>query len=126
MLGDRIKKLRENKELSQKQLADMLSVGPSTISMWEQGRRAPDNEMLSKIADFFDVTTDYLLGRTDNPNLKIVEANLNGHHYKIGINKNYPHDLTPEEVEFLIEQLEESGFNIDKLIEKAKNKNNKK
>lgn len=66
MIGSKIKTLRENKELSQKGLATILGISPSTVGMYEQDRRAPDTEMLLKLADYFKVSVDYLLGKTDN------------------------------------------------------------
>lgn len=62
MFGDKLKKLREANNLSQQQLAEKLGMSPSGIGMWEQNRRQPDNETLKKIAQLFDVSTDYLLG----------------------------------------------------------------
>ncbi|SDZ18804.1 LexA family protein [Tindallia californiensis] len=64
-LGERLKKMRKEKEVTQKELADIFSLGESTISFYEKGTRRPDYETLSKLADYFDVSTDYLLGRTD-------------------------------------------------------------
>lgn len=64
MLGERIKKQREIKEISQKKLADLLGVSPSTIGMYEQNRRSPDKDMLLKLASIFNVSVDYLLGTT--------------------------------------------------------------
>lgn len=65
--GERLKKLRKERKLTQTQLAEKLNAGKSTVAMWETCDREPDFEMLKKIADFFNVNTDYLLGRTDNP-----------------------------------------------------------
>lgn len=65
MFKDRLKELRYKKELSQRELASILNMSPSTIAMYETGQREPDAETLSKIADFFGVTIDYLLGRTE-------------------------------------------------------------
>jgi transcriptional regulator with XRE-family HTH domain len=42
-------------------------MGQSTIAMYEKNRRSPDNQSLKRLADFFGVSTDYLLGRTDRP-----------------------------------------------------------
>lgn len=67
MFKDRLKELRYKKELSQRELASILNMSPSTIAMYETGQREPDAETLKKIADFFGVTIDYLLGRTDTP-----------------------------------------------------------
>ncbi|MCL2860783.1 MAG: helix-turn-helix domain-containing protein [Firmicutes bacterium] len=61
----RIKELRENDGLSLRDLAEDISINHSTIANWERGFREPPFDTLIKIADYFDVTTDYLLGRTD-------------------------------------------------------------
>lgn len=58
-----IKQLRAKKNISQKELADKLNVSRSTISMWETGASEPDFDNVSKIAEIFDVSVDYLLGR---------------------------------------------------------------
>ncbi|GMQ63524.1 helix-turn-helix domain-containing protein [Vallitalea maricola] len=67
MFSKRLKLLRLNKNLSQKNLATYLNISPSTIGMYEQGRRQPDQETLQKLANYFNVNIDYLLGRTNNP-----------------------------------------------------------
>jgi len=67
-LGRRIRKLREGLELSQIELAARLSVANSTVSQWEADKRVPDSVMLERLADLFNVSVDYLLGRTDDPN----------------------------------------------------------
>lgn len=65
MLGNRLKNLRKEKKLLQKELAIELNLSQETISLYESNKREPDYATLQKIADFFNVTTDYLLGRTD-------------------------------------------------------------
>lgn len=67
--GERLKYLREKYKMYQSELAEKLNLAPSTISMYERGDRDPDTSTLSKIADIFNVTTDYLLGRTENENI---------------------------------------------------------
>lgn len=61
--ADILKTLRKSNSLSQTDLASMLGISKSAVSMYEQGRREPDFEILGKIADIFQVDTDYLLGR---------------------------------------------------------------
>ncbi len=61
-----LKKLRESKGLSQMQLAMKLGMNQNTVSRYENGEREADYQTLIMIADFFDVTIDYLIGRTDN------------------------------------------------------------
>lgn len=65
MLGNRIKSLREAKGLKQEELAQKVSVSPSAIGMYETNKREPNNEIILKLADFFNVSTDYLLGKSD-------------------------------------------------------------
>ena len=64
-LGERLAALRKEKGLSQAELAKLLNMGQSTIAMYERNRRTPDPATLNRLADFFDVSVDYLLGRTD-------------------------------------------------------------
>lgn len=64
--GNRLRQLRKAKGLTQAELAKLLSIGESTISFYESGKRQPDYETLIRIADLFNVSVDYLLGRTDD------------------------------------------------------------
>ncbi|MEE1086660.1 MAG: helix-turn-helix transcriptional regulator [Schaedlerella sp.] len=61
-----LKILRTKNSLSQAELAAKLGISKSSVSMYEQGKREPDFHILGKIADFFQVDTDYLMGRSDN------------------------------------------------------------
>ena len=63
--GKRLKTLRTDKNLKQSELADILELSTSTIGMYEQCRRYADLDTLKKIAEYFDVSVDYLIGRTD-------------------------------------------------------------
>jgi len=65
---ENLRKLRKDAKLTMKQLGEIMGVAESTISLYETGNREPDKETLFKLADYFDVTTDYLLGRTNTPN----------------------------------------------------------
>ena len=82
MLGNRIKVLREELGLKQEELAKKMSVSPSSIGMYETNKREPNNELILKLAEFFNVSTDYLLGKSDIRNseeLKNVKfANAGG------------------------------------------------
>ncbi|MEC0502150.1 helix-turn-helix transcriptional regulator [Bacillus subtilis] len=73
--NETLKKLRREKNLSQKELGNKLGLAESTIGMYEQGKRQPDYETLLKIADFFEVTLDFLLGNPkDASSVKEKEA----------------------------------------------------
>lgn len=70
MIGNILKKLREEKGLKQEELAKILSVSPSAIGMYETNKREPNNELTIKIANYFNVSTDYILGITSHKNPK--------------------------------------------------------
>jgi transcriptional regulator with XRE-family HTH domain len=73
-LGDVIRSLRTSNGITQKELADKLSVSPSTIGMYEQGRRAPDLETITQIAKIFRISVDFLLGvENDNSDPEISD-----------------------------------------------------
>ncbi|WP_199620990.1 helix-turn-helix domain-containing protein [Paenibacillus alkalitolerans] len=61
--GERISALREKQKLTQEELAGRLDISRASLSHYEKNRRVPDYETLRKIADFFHVTVDYLIGR---------------------------------------------------------------
>lgn len=63
--GERLKLLREEKYLTQEELGKAFNITDATINRYEKGLRQPDTETLKKLADFFNVSVDYLLGRTD-------------------------------------------------------------
>ena len=63
--GDRLSALRKERGLTQDELAKRLEVTKSAISMYENGKRTPDYEILELIADYFNVDMDYLVGRKD-------------------------------------------------------------
>jgi len=68
--GKRIKRLREDKGVRQEDIGKMFNVSKSAVSQWENDIRTPDMDIIIKLADYFDVSTDYLLGRTDDPSPK--------------------------------------------------------
>ena len=65
MFPQRLKEERNKRGLSQMEFSKIIGVSQQTIGSWETGRTSPDYESLNKIADFFDVSTDYLLGRPE-------------------------------------------------------------
>lgn len=66
-LGDKIIRLRQDKDITQKELAKLLHIDQSMISYYEKNKKRPSFEVLTKIADIFNVSIDYLMGRTDDP-----------------------------------------------------------
>lgn len=86
VIGERIRKLRNSKGLTQKELGKILSMNKTTISHYEKGERSPSIETLIKISDYFKVDIKYILGMNN-------------------IGKSYDKEikLSDEEIEFLTE-----------------------
>lgn len=106
----RLRYLRNLNNKTQQQLADYLNVSKSTISNYETGYSSPDIETFKKLADFFEVTIDFLLARTDQRTPK---------------DPGLPHEFaSPEEaVKFMLEQnviMDFGGFNIDEMDDDKK------
>ena len=72
LFNERLKECRKTKNITQSGVARALGIELRSYVRYEEGNRRPSLEMLYKIADFFDVSTDYLLGR-DNDNKKWVD-----------------------------------------------------
>ena len=70
----RLKELRLEKELNQKELAEIIDTTQRNVSNWENGNSEPDIQMMLKLAKFFEVSVDYLLGNAENF-VKIGNAN---------------------------------------------------
>jgi len=113
MIGARLRQLRNARNLTLTQLAKELGTTPMTISRYENNQRQPDNEMLNKIANYFEVSTDFLLDRTNVANYKklkgktleipvyweygIAESNTPRETFEIVVN-NYDFVLTPDDL----------------------------
>ena len=65
----RLKELRKSRKMSQLKLAMDLNMNQNSISRYESGEREADYATLVRLADYFNVSVDYLLERTDNPNI---------------------------------------------------------
>lgn len=64
MFSKRLKKLRKEKKLTQREFAELMNLSSASIAMYETDKRSPDRETIVKMAKFFDVSTDYLLGES--------------------------------------------------------------
>ena len=71
MTFDNLKNLRVDRDIKQKDVAKVLNVSQNTYSQYETGVIALTAEVLIKLSDFYGVSIDYLLDRTDNPNINI-------------------------------------------------------
>lgn len=74
----RIKELRTAKSMSMAQISKELNIPYTTYVNYEKGKREPNSEMLIKIANYFNVTVDYLIGRTDKINENATIENYDG------------------------------------------------
>jgi transcriptional regulator with XRE-family HTH domain len=90
VFSKRLVELRKEKKMSQYEIADRLGFSRGQYANYEQGTREPDFSTLQKIADYFNVSTDYLLGRTDDPGTK--DGNDKGEMYFLD-----KENVTPEE-----------------------------
>lgn len=66
MYGNRLKELRKEQNITQSNLAKILNVTQDSISLWEKNKRVPDTQYIIQLADYFNVSADYLLGRCDD------------------------------------------------------------
>ena len=67
MIIERLKKLRKEGKLTQKDIATFLNISQPAYQQFESGKKKMNLETMEKLADFFNVSTDYLLGKTDIP-----------------------------------------------------------
>lgn len=112
-----LKPLRKARQLTLVQIAEELKINPTTYSQWENEKREPDIKMMIKLADYFNVTLDFLLGRDYHEN-----------DYEQSLNRNNDFNINKDRIIPLIEKIakiDNTEFNrlegyIDGLIEKSK------
>lgn len=125
---NRLKSLRENRQLSQLELSKKLNISNVTLSQYENGVRKPDINTLDELATFFNVTTDYLLGRSSNPklsrkneldiqkSLKEMRKNFNEGTLQMQIDGE---ELDDEVIEYILSNMEDA-LTIAKIKSKGK------
>ena len=117
---EKIKQLRENREITQKEISNALDINVSVYNKIELGIRPLREEELTAIADFFNVSIDYLTGRTDNPttpsnNQKEAGQNIISH-FRLNTN-----DLSSDDIEELEKELIDfQEFLINRANERKK------
>lgn len=109
-LADRLKELRKANKLTQSELGNILGVGKTTISMYETGNSTPNDEIKMIISEYFNVSLDYLLGKTDIKNYT-DDPNIT-----IALHSDTDYDDLPEEA-----KKEINGF-IEYVKQKYQNK----
>ena len=110
LIGERINKLLSDSKKTQKELAAVLSVTENTISYYVNGKRTPNIEQLIVIAQYFETTTDYLLGRTEN---KTVDIELQAISEFTGL-----HEKSIELLHYFVKECktdQESDYRFNKL-----------
>lgn len=110
---ERLKDLRKEKQLTMKELGQKLDLAESTISLYESGKREPDYQTLLKIADFFNVSVDYLLGREEvSGNFEQTDSGSN-EYVKIPVYGKIPAGIPTEMIEEpFVEDYEEINKNL--------------
>ena len=118
----RLKSLRKSNGITQKQLSTSIGVTERAIVAYESGKMKPAFDAINSLADYFDVSTDYLLGRTDNKNLhhvkeldeiKILSSESVG---DIIFQTRTHHDETIKKLNRDVPPLEESMYYTDALV----------
>lgn len=99
----RLKELRIEKKLNQRELAEKLMIAPSTISMYENGNREPNFEILEQLADFFNVDLNYLLGKTDKTTKLIFETENQNQGIKVPVLGAVPAGIPISAIEDIID-----------------------
>lgn len=115
IFNERLKQLRKERNLTQYDLAELLGFSRGQIGNYEQGTREPDQNTLLKISDFFNVSVDYLLGKTDRINNKKDVKRVDKEILDLlqGISKNI--EELKEEVKELKTTQEKTNERLDKI-----------
>lgn len=121
MLGKRITSLRKKANLTQEQMATKLNITRSALSQYELGTRNPDYDLLIKIADFFDVSIDYLLRGEDHYKDKARELRK---HTDVRFAAVDGREFTDSEKEAILADALRRIDGIEKLIEENFKKKN--
>lgn len=102
-IAEIIKKLRSEKNLTQKQLAEEIGVSKSTVAMWETGDRKPSRELLEQVADYFNVDMDYLYGRTYIRKARLFDED--GNEY---VNKEHLNHFIDDETREIAQEIKDN------------------
>jgi len=113
---NRIKELRKLKKVSQKEVASNLGIAQNTLSTWEVGRYEPDSDSLVKLADYFNVSIDYLLGRSDEKRPAVPEDDGSHKNEVLVRSRNgmvVQKSYTDEQIKFIISLIDAIPDNDD-------------
>lgn len=108
---ERLRSERTRKNIFLDELAKELNTTKATISRYENNLREPKIEFIKQVADYFNCSTDYLLGRIDNRDGIIVKDKVSSNDVQIQVEKySYPDGLTYEQVIEILNNLKKVGF----------------
>lgn len=124
MFSERLRKLREEKKISQLELAKFLNISQQALSKWEQNISQPDNNVLIILSNYFDVSVDYLLGKSDNKNPSnglYTKTITDEDGYSIEIKTEVPfNELSKEKQQDMIDVAMEKLIEVKKEIKEKK------
>lgn len=110
MLNIRLKELRNEKGVLQKDIAKFLKISTTAYGYYEQGKRSPDPETINKLSDYFNVSVDYLLGKSDikesAEDILKDKNNTIALHNANGIDEELP-DEAKKEIQIFIEYVKQ-------------------
>jgi transcriptional regulator with XRE-family HTH domain len=115
MISKRIKELRTEKDVTQRELANYLNLTPKMISFYESGERFPPHDIILKLSEYFNISTDYLLGnsnikKTSDQVIKDAEKTDN-----IDVPERF--DTVEEALRFILKQPAFMTYGISKMSE---------
>lgn len=133
MFGDRLKELRKECNLTQEEISELCQVAKQTISNWENNVTQPSFDIVKRLAQYFGVTTDYLLGlnqndinRIDKLNIALREAgiidnneNLNEEEIKLALDQARQYKQMWKRINDLPNKYPEGSVKIDQINEKG-------
>ncbi|GGC92766.1 helix-turn-helix domain-containing protein [Enterococcus wangshanyuanii] len=122
MFSERLLKMRKNAELTQEELAKKINVSKQSVGSWERGRTEPSIETITELANVLNTTTDYLLGRTNQPIQNNIDSTNIGNNITSHFRLNTS-DMNIDDIEELEEELTDY---MEFLIKKAKEKKAKR
>jgi len=110
MIGNRMKLLRVERNLTLEELAAILGTTKATLSRYENGQRRFKGEFISTLADFYSVSTDYLLNKTDDRHSGLVDI-ANGLEDKSIQLSNYARDkkISPEKLKMILDIIDDNS-----------------
>lgn len=124
---ERLRQLRAESNLTQRELARSLDISQQSINSWENGERKPKIEAITNIAEYFNVSPKYLIGETNNREIETIELEAEDKLFKATIKDL---DLTPEQKEEFKESVyhfilrKKAIYESDDLKEESNNKDN--